>query len=246
MLHMKISGRRDQVGPERALNISRLIASALFILLSMTATSASSDTARITGSVRKIVDGDTFDIGVVRVRLYGIDAPEAGQSCQTVSGKFWACGTEATNRLADLILGKAIECEAVDTDVYGRIIGNCRLDNANINQLMVEAGLAWAFVRYSTAYTVNEAAARAAGKGIWQGAAQEPWIYRENSWERAVASSPSGCPIKGNINKEGEKIYHTPWSPVYRRTKINEADGERWFCNEAEAIDAGWRAPYWR
>ena len=53
-----------------------------------------------------------------------------------------------------------------------------------------------------------------------------------------------GCPIKGNINRDGELIYHTPWgSQWYDRTKINPDQGERWLCSEREALDAGWRAP---
>ena len=51
--------------------------------------------------------------------------------------------------------------------------------------------------------------------------------------------------IKGNINRNGERIYHTPWSsPHYKRTKINTNKGERWFSTEGEATQAGWRAPY--
>jgi hypothetical protein len=60
------------------------------------------------------------------------------------------------------------------------------------------------------------------------------------------ASPHRGCPIKGNINDEGEHIYHTPWSPWYSRTKINETKGERWFCDEAEAMAAGWRPARFR
>ena len=53
-----------------------------------------------------------------------------------------------------------------------------------------------------------------------------------------------GCPIKGNINRDGELIYHTPWgSQWYDRTRISTARGEQWFCSEREALDAGWRAP---
>ncbi len=60
--------------------------------------------------------------------------------------------------------------------------------------------------------------------------------------DRAAAAAPvEGCPIKGNINQDGERIYHTPWSPWYDRTQINEAMGERWFCDEAAAVDSGWR-----
>lgn len=49
-------------------------------------------------------------------------------------------------------------------------------------------------------------------------------------------------PIKGNINSKREKIYHTVKSPYYKITTIEVEKGERWFCTEAEAIRAGWRA----
>ena len=90
----------------------------------------------------------------------------------------------------------------------------------------------------------EEAAAQAAGLGIWRGGAKPttPWEYRADRWERAAAASPrAGCPIKGNISQDGEQIYHTPWSPWYGRTQINESQGERWFCDENEAAAAGWR-----
>ncbi|MBA3325494.1 MAG: thermonuclease family protein, partial [Rhodobacteraceae bacterium] len=98
-----------------------------------------------------------------------------------------------------------------------------------------------------TEYVPEEEAARSQGLGVWQAPTEAPWDYRANSWERAAEESPRpGCPIKGNINQEGERIYHTPWSPWYSRTRINEADGERWFCDQAEAIAAGWRAARFR
>ena len=51
------------------------------------------------------------------------------------------------------------------------------------------------------------------------------------------------CVIKGNINRRGDRIYHTLESPHYAGTKINTAGGERWFCSVEEAEMAGWRAP---
>ncbi len=51
------------------------------------------------------------------------------------------------------------------------------------------------------------------------------------------------CLIKGNINRAGDKIYHVPGSPSYDQTRIDESQGERWFCSEEEAVAAGWRAP---
>lgn len=71
------------------------------------------------------------------------------------------------------------------------------------------------------------------------------WHYRERRWQTAQQAAPDGCPVKGNINHKGERIYHAPWSPWYERTRVNPKNGERWFCNEKEALDAGWRAPLW-
>jgi len=57
-----------------------------------------------------------------------------------------------------------------------------------------------------------------------------------------AAAAPSDCRIKGNVGSSG-KIYHLPGSPAYEKTRIDESKGERWFCSEQEARDAGWRAP---
>ncbi len=201
------------------------------------------DTASIMGTARTI-DGDTIDLGVVRIRLHAIDAPEADQPCNSVDGSKWRCGIVASNRLAALIDGKKVRCEALDRDTYGRVIGRCFQDNIDLNALLVLEGLAWAYTRFSDDYLVEEAEARSDRRGIWQADTTPPWEYREQRWERAAAASPRpGCPIKGNINRKDEQIYHTPWSPWYDRVQVDEDRGERWFCDEAEAQAAGWRAP---
>ena len=43
--------------------------------------------------------------------------------------------------------------------------------------------------------------------------------------------------------ESGDRVYHTPDSPWYERTEIDATKGERWFCTEQEAVDAGWRSP---
>ena len=47
--------------------------------------------------------------------------------------------------------------------------------------------------------------------------------------------------IEFGIIKKGEKIYHLPGQRYYDDTVITESKGERWFCTEQEAINAGWR-----
>jgi hypothetical protein len=59
-------------------------------------------------------------------------------------------------------------------------------------------------------------------------------------WEAAKKAAPSGCPIKGHVAR-GERIYVVPWAPSYARTRVRESRGGRWFCNENEAVAAGWK-----
>jgi hypothetical protein len=49
------------------------------------------------------------------------------------------------------------------------------------------------------------------------------------------------CNIKGNINAEGERIYHMPGQRHYDDAAVSRLFGERYFCSETEARRAGWR-----
>ncbi|SFQ66313.1 thermonuclease family protein [Donghicola eburneus] len=192
----------------------------------------------------RVIDGDTLSDGEITYRLNGIDAPESGQTCLNSSGTSWRCGEAATAFLVDLLANSDLKCQAMARDRYGRTIATCFASGTDLGKSLVEAGLAWSFRRYDDVYSEAEETAKARHKGVWTGVNQAPWEYREERWTAAKQSAPEGCPIKGNISKNG-KIYHAPWSPWYSRTKISPAKGERWFCNEADAIAAGWRAPHW-
>ena len=195
------------------------------------------------GSLR-VVDGDTLELDGITYRLHGIDAPEAGQACKRASGKSWPCGKQAIAALEDLVSAGSIVCDDRGADGYGRTIGVCTSNGEDLNALMVSAGMAWAFTKYSSDYVELEGKARAKRIGVWQADTMTPWDYRAERWAVAEQEAPSGCPIKGNIS-DGGHIYHAPWSPWYTKTKVNTNQGERWFCSEAEAVAAGWRAPFW-
>ena len=146
--------------------------------------------------------------------------------------------------MEELVLGRLVVCDSRGRDDYNRTIAVCLADNKEINAEMVLSGHAWAFLKFSNDYLPAERIARASKVGVFQSYTQTPWEYRAQRWEVGVQKSPTGCPIKGNISRNG-KIYHAPWSPWYGRTKVTIAKGERWFCSEGEAIQAGWRAPHW-
>ena len=57
----------------------------------------------------------------------------------------------------------------------------------------------------------------------------------------APPATSRSCDIKGNVAKDGERIYHLPGQRYYGATKITPSKGERMFCSESEARDAGWR-----
>ena len=84
--------------------------------------------------------------------------------------------------------------------------------------------------------------------GLWSMDFVEPWEWRRGERLAASPDSPTNdntagqCQIKGNISSRGERIYHVPEGQFYERTKISPTKGERFFCSEAEAEAAGWRA----
>ncbi|WP_318763022.1 thermonuclease family protein [Aminobacter niigataensis] len=199
-----------------------------------------------------VVDGDTIEIAGHRVRFNGIDAPESSQYCEDAKGFEYACGRIAAKALDQFLASsRPVKCAFVEWDQYGRFVGNCfRADGRSVAGWLVENGHALDWPQYSRReFAGPQAAAKNAKRGIWQGRFQEPWDWRDARTEETteVAPSPrtllgpSSCGIKGNISVEGERIYHAPGQKFYRQTKISEAQGERWFCSEAEAREAGWR-----
>ena len=98
--------------------------------------------ADVTGTAR-IVDGDTIWIGDTKIRLHGIDAPEAKQLCYR-DNQPWRCGEDATEALRRLIGNNPVRCEDQGSDRYGRMIGRCYVQGEDIEAWMVLNGWALA------------------------------------------------------------------------------------------------------
>jgi len=190
--------------------------------------------------------------GAVRVRLFGIDAPEMSQTCATPHGD-WDCGHWSRDMLQALADGP-VTCTDQGTDRYGRVVGQCDAGHGDLGAAMVDAGAATAYRRYSSVYVPQETAARADSRGIWRQSSRgavDPAAYRAARRGRSEAqsrfstaqalASPGACVIKGNISANG-RIFHVPGQRDYDRTRIDPNRGERWFCSAQEALAAGWRA----
>lgn len=189
----------------------------------------------------EIVDGDTLKIGAATIRLQGIDAPESRQNCTDRQGDEWTCGRSATQALAKLAASTTVHCDPVGKDGYGRTLAFCKAGTVDINRRLVSDGWAYAFVKYDERYVSDEREARRAGRGIWQGRSEAPWDWRAGRAAKVAEARPGGCVIKGNLSQSGERVYHLPWQQAYEKTRISTAKGERWFCSEEEALNAGWR-----
>ncbi len=99
------------------------------------------------GKVIKVVDGDTIWIlpkggERVKIRLYGIDAPEMKDSGGKKSKKY----------LSKLIAGKEVQIKTHGHDKYRRVIGIVYLNGTDINGKMVKDGYARAYLKYSKKY----------------------------------------------------------------------------------------------
>lgn len=215
-----------------------------------------------------VIDGDTIQVGNERIRLWGIDAFEQSQTCgYTKCGEDATFYLQGIFRDAEANGFNEIYCFERDKDRYGRIVAVCRIGGEDIGAKMVLSGYALAYRKYSLDYVPEENYARQKLSGAWIGEFQEPEDFRhpqEDSEDASpIASAPrrtnlpsgtiimpaiitatperatsSECRIKGNINSNGDKIYHLPNAPNYSRTVAEEI-----FCSEQAAISAGYRAP---
>ncbi|MEQ1440311.1 thermonuclease family protein [Fontimonas sp. SYSU GA230001] len=144
--------------------------------------------------VATVIDGDTIEIHGRRIRLHGIDAPEAGQTCRRQSdGQVWPCGRRAAQALQALLGRRTVECIPGKTDRYGRLNARCSVGGVDIEAWMVRQGWALAYRRYSQDYVDEEAQARGARRNIWSGTMQNPERYRRDQATARRSRAVTDC-----------------------------------------------------
>jgi micrococcal nuclease len=150
----------------------------LSILLALAVVSVSSSLhaapfRTVTATITKISDGDTVQAITpegtkLKVRLYGIDAPETHKGKKPGE----PFGNAARDYLASLVSQRSVRVEILDIDRYRRMVAILWLAERNVNQEMISAGMAEAYVEYlknpyRAPFIQAEQEAKAQGRGVW-------------------------------------------------------------------------------
>ncbi|WP_456390314.1 thermonuclease family protein [Profundibacter sp.] len=123
-------------------------------------------------------DGDTFTVSGVKIRLFGIDAPEMDQSCKMPDGTDWACGRWSRDEVRRILNGRDLRCVKQVYDKYGRMVARCYLGEQDLARMLVVEGIVFSYASYSRDYITDEKAAAVAGRGLWQAKVMSPAEFR--------------------------------------------------------------------
>lgn len=103
---------------------------------------------KIKYKVIKVSDGDTISVkklknnvldgDLIKVRLYGVDAPEKDQDF----------GYESKKALMNYVMDKTIEIDVKSKDRYGRSVGVIYIGGRNINEELLRDGYVWYYEQY--------------------------------------------------------------------------------------------------
>lgn len=150
----------------------------------------------IEGMVRAVFDGDTVLLTTreesrLKVRLYGIDAPETRKPDKPGQ----PFGDISKRTLMYKIMGRRVTAEIVDIDQYKRAVAVIRYKGRDINREMVAEGMAWAYRQYlqgayESEYINSESRARSRRAGLWRESnPQPPWEFRNGQKGRGKHSN---------------------------------------------------------
>jgi endonuclease YncB( thermonuclease family) len=193
------------------------------------------------GKVVGVADGDTVTVlaegnNTVKVRLYGIDAPESRQDF----------GNKAKQTLASLVFGKVVDVEPIDQDRYGRTVARIFVDGQDVCEALVRAGMAWVYRIYCREkptcdnWLALEQEARLAGVGLWAGPSpQAPWEWRRGGGVKshAPALAPKQQAVSSGVYHGNGKsrVFHRPGCRHHCKNCVES------FEKREDAIGAGYK-----
>jgi endonuclease YncB( thermonuclease family) len=167
-----IAGPTLGIGLAVAVGLLAISAGVWFVVRPAAAPAKSQTVTAIVGRADEVgvVDGGTLRVHDWVVHLDGISVPVRGEICRTQVGAQFDCGAAATNALAALVRGAAVNCAARMSKGSTRPGATCVSRGIELNGALVAQG--WARADGSEpALLALESEARAARRGLWAGTA---------------------------------------------------------------------------
>lgn len=115
-----------------------------------------------------IVNGYTIELGGARAVLWGVNAPNEHETCESSKGKPFTCGLAAKRTLGILIQGRPITCETKGETPDGRPTVLCKLDGFDLAEQLVLNGWAVAYRPETDRYLYSQKTAKVTKSGMWK------------------------------------------------------------------------------
>ncbi len=127
----------------------------------------------------KVIDGDTIMVNEQPIDLWGIDAPEASQTCLDPAGAEWPCGVYAMQVLQSLVGEAVVTCDPQGLDQDRVLVAVCMIDSRDLAWAIVAFGFALDVPEMSQgAYAEPQTQSAGVHAGIWSGSFTDPREWR--------------------------------------------------------------------
>lgn len=128
-----------------------------------------------------VVSGSILVLDGIRIKLFGIDAPDPTQTCENRYGNSYICGKEAIIWMRNWLNHKNVSCRIISRIENNRTTGICFSDDGkyDVAAAVVSAGWAVAYTEHTQIYVEYERQAAQAHRGLWNGRFYKPWDWRK-------------------------------------------------------------------
>jgi len=144
---------------------------------------------RFIAEVTRVADGDTVEVLIpparkVRIRLHGVDTPEAKEPFSDRARTFTRV----------LMFGRQVTVTGKDVDRYDRLVARIAVDNVDASESIIAAGLGCTFRQYVSDAALESAlaSARSSQRGFWAAGASKPACVAREAKRTTVAPQSIG------------------------------------------------------
>lgn len=142
------------------------------MVLGLSAPAAGQGTGQ--GTSQNAGDSDIVRLAGAEWRLHGIDFPDPRQVCSDG----WRAGEVSRAAVQRLTDGAKLDCRNTAKDQYSRAVASCTIDGEDLGATLVRQGMAWAALRQTWRYVLDDWMAWFAGNGLYGHPCEKPAEWR--------------------------------------------------------------------